>query len=277
MALARWSPAIVIAALAPASLLLVDPAGWYPFGPVKWLAITTIVLAGAAVVFARRPVRMAVAPTLAAIALVAALAVGALFGADGLYAWVGTPERHLGVLAWVLAALAFVVGQSLDDGDGRVVGVGLVVAGAGLGLAGVVEALGWEPAVFDVSDRLSGLLGSPAYLGAATALVLPALVGVALDRSWAGWLRATAGRGRGWVDRHAGRFRGPSSLGRAGRGCTPVWLGAAQTHHRIPARRHTGRRRRRRRAGAAGGGRADRRSGRERFRERRARRTRQAR
>ncbi len=110
----------MIAALAPASLLLVDPAGWYPFGPVKWLAVPTIVLAGAAVVLARRPVRIAVAPTLAALALVGALVLGALFGADGLYAWIGTPERHLGVLVWVLALLAFVVGQSLEDRDRRV-------------------------------------------------------------------------------------------------------------------------------------------------------------
>jgi hypothetical protein len=49
------SPATVVAALAPVSLLAVDPWGWYPFGPVKWLAVSTLVPAGAAVVLARRP------------------------------------------------------------------------------------------------------------------------------------------------------------------------------------------------------------------------------
>ncbi len=164
----------------------------------------------------RRPVRIAVSPSLAALTLVGALVLGALFGSDELYAWIGTPERHLGVLAWMLALLAFVVGQSLEDGDRRFVGTGLVVAGVGLGLAGVGEAAGWEPAVFDVDDRLSGTLGSPAYLGAATALVLPALIGVTLDRSWSGWLRATAGAAA------AG-----STVALVGSGARAAWVGLA--------------------------------------------------
>ena len=56
---------------------------------------------------------------------------------------------------------------------------GLVVAGFGVGAIATAEALGWEPTVLDVADRLSGTFGSPAYLGAATALLLPIAIGVA--------------------------------------------------------------------------------------------------
>ena len=38
----------VLAALAPVTLLVLDPAGWFPFGPVKWLAVSTLVLGGSA-------------------------------------------------------------------------------------------------------------------------------------------------------------------------------------------------------------------------------------
>src|SRR5690606_20027788 len=115
----------------------------------------------------------------------------AALGRDGIYAWVGTPERHLGVLAWALAALALIVGQSLgDEGDRRTVAAGLVVAGVGVGLVGGAEAAGWEPRVLDVGGRLSGPLGSPAFLGAAAALLLPALVGLAADATWGRRARA---------------------------------------------------------------------------------------
>lgn len=183
----------MLAAVAPAALVAVDPAGWFPFGPVKWLAVSVLVPAGAAVLLARRPLRVAAAPTAAAAALVAWQAAAAAMGEDRFYAWIGTPERHLGVLAWALAALALVAGQSLGtDRERRVVAAGLVAAGVGLGTAAAAEALGWEPAVLDTGDRLSGLVGSPAYLGAAAALLLPALFGVAADRSWARAWRAAA-------------------------------------------------------------------------------------
>src|SRR5690606_23654948 len=151
----------VLAAVAPVTLVAIDPAGWYPFGPVKWLAVSVLVPLGTAVMLARRPLRVAAAPTAAAALLLAWLAVAALLGEDRLYAWIGTPERHLGVVAWALAALALVAGQSLGaDRERRVVAAGLVVAGAGLGAAAVAEALGWAPDVLDTGARLGGLVGS---------------------------------------------------------------------------------------------------------------------
>lgn len=211
------SPAWLIAGLAPVTLLAVDPWGWYPFGPVKWLAVSTLVPAGAALVLARRPLRVAVLPTGAALALVAWLAVAAALGRDGIYAWVGTPERHLGVLAWALAALALIVGQSLgDEGDRRTVAAGLVVAGVGVGLVGGAEAAGWEPRVLDVGGRLSGPLGSPAFLGAAAALLLPALVGLAADATWGRRARAAAAAGSVGL-----------AVGAVGSGARAAWVGLA--------------------------------------------------
>ncbi|MFS8481926.1 MAG: O-antigen ligase family protein [Acidimicrobiia bacterium] len=190
------SPAWPLAALAPATLLAVDPWGWHPFGPAAWLAVSVLVPAGAAALLARRPLRWAPGPTRVAAALVAWLALAAAAGEDRLYAWVGTPERHLGVLTWALALLALVAGRSLhDDADRRPMAVGLVVAGLGVGGVAVAEAAGWEPAVLDVAGRLSGTLGSPAYLGAAAALLLPPLAGLALDAGWGAPARVAAAAG----------------------------------------------------------------------------------
>ncbi|HLT69927.1 MAG TPA: O-antigen ligase family protein [Acidimicrobiales bacterium] len=211
------SPAWPLAALAPAALLAVDPWGWYPFGPATWLAVSVLVPAGAAVVLARRPLRWAPAPTGVAAALVAWLALAAALGEDRLYAWVGTPERHLGVLTWALALVALVAGQSLPDAaDRRPVAVGLVVAGLGVGGVAVAEAAGWEPAALDVADRLSGTLGSPAYLGAAAALLLPPLTGLALDAAWGAPARAAAGVGAAGL-----------AVALVGSGARAAWVGCA--------------------------------------------------
>jgi hypothetical protein len=172
---------LALAALAPAAMLAVDPDGWYPFGPSKWLCIPTLLLAGAALVLSERPLRVPAGVGWAVVALVGWLGLAAVLGRDHLYAWIGTPERHFGVLTWGLCGLALAVGCSLDPvRHGRPVVSGLLVAGAGVGAVATAEALGWEPRLLDVADRLSGPFGSPAYLGAATALLLPVALGVAL-------------------------------------------------------------------------------------------------
>jgi hypothetical protein len=184
----------VLAALAPVALLALDPAGWFPFGPVKWLAVSTLVLGGSALVLADRPVRVHRTLLLAVGALLAWLAVAAAVGLDPVYAWTGTPERHLGVLTWALAALALVVGGSLDaTRDARVLATGLAAAGLGVGATATAEALGWEPEVFDAGTRLTATLGSSAYLGAVTALLIPISIGIALDRGLPPWVRRAGG------------------------------------------------------------------------------------
>lgn len=185
---------VVLAALAPVTLLVVDPAGWFPFGPAKWLAVSTLVLGGSALVLADRPTRVPRPLLLALGALLGWLALAAAVGLDPVYAWTGTPERHLGVLTWGLAALGLVVGCSLDvRRDGRVLATGLAVAGLGVGATATAEALGWEPEVFEAGARLTATLGSSAYLGAATVLLLPITIGLAADRELPRWVRRVGG------------------------------------------------------------------------------------
>ena len=117
---------VALAALAPAAMLTVDPWGWYPFGPSKWLVIPTLLLVGAApVVLGTDQVQVQRAVGRALAALVGWMSVAAALGRDPLYAWIGTPERRFGVLTWALCALAMVVDcldprrQQQDRAGGR--------------------------------------------------------------------------------------------------------------------------------------------------------------
>ena len=93
--------------------IAVDPGGWFPFGPTKWLA-ASVAVAAAVTVTAWEGGRPRLPRRFVAIgaALLAWTVLAAAFGRDPLYAWTGTPERHLGVLAWLLFAAA--VGASFD-------------------------------------------------------------------------------------------------------------------------------------------------------------------
>lgn len=176
----RARSGLAVTGFVPLLLLVVDPAGWYPFGPVKALVASVGVLVLAALTLA--PARSARPALVAAGALVAVLAVAAIVGEDPLYAWTGTPERRAGVVLWVLCGLALAVGASVGRPWVERHGVerGVLAAGLGVGAVGLAEALGWEPAVLAVGTRLTGTFGSSAYLGAACALLLPVLVGLAL-------------------------------------------------------------------------------------------------
>lgn len=170
-----------------------DPAGLAPFGPLKWAIATTATLALAAVVSQRRvwaPVRV---PTLVLAGLVGWTGVAAVAGVDPFYAWIGTPERHWGVLAWLLCLVAFVAGQALLGTEQARVGTAATVAVGLVGLWSLAELLGWEPfALTGVTDRPGGPFGSSAYLGAATALWTPAAVGVAFHARGSRRTRAVA-------------------------------------------------------------------------------------
>src|SRR5689334_7463514 len=129
----RPSGVIGLAALLPLVLLAVDPWGWYPFGPGKWLLVSVLVPAGTARLWWSRPARSVRSVTTTAWLLVGWMALAALLGDDRIYAWVGTPERHLGVLAWALCGLALMAGQSLDpERDRTILTWSLVVAGTGV-------------------------------------------------------------------------------------------------------------------------------------------------
>jgi O-antigen ligase len=223
----------VLAALAPVAMLVVDPAGWFPFGPVKWLAVSTLLPMGGALILARAPVRWPPRPLgLAMAALLGWLAVAALVGLDPLYAWVGTPERHLGVLTWGLLCVSLVLGASLDvERDGKVLAAGLGAACLGVGATAAAEAVGWEPDVFDAGRRLTATFGSSAYLGAATALLVPIALGLAFDHRLARSLR------------RAGAVATPLLLvASAGAGARAAWVGlvAAALVTAIGRRDHLG-------------------------------------
>ncbi len=189
--------AIVLVSTIPLAAVVLDPGGWYPFGPSRWLVVPTVLLAGAALLLWDRPLGPDRLVTRLAWLLVAWLALAAAFGVDRIYAWTGTPERHLGVLTWAIAAIALTAGQCLDTIRDRAALTGaLVVAGVGAGAFATAEALGWEPSVFAVTaGRLTATMGSAAYLGAVAALLLPALAGIAADRALARGLRIGSGIG----------------------------------------------------------------------------------
>ncbi|QYG91651.1 O-antigen ligase family protein [Iamia sp. SCSIO 61187] len=214
----RPGATVVAAGVAPAAFLAVDPGGWYPFGPLRWMVVSVGILAAALLVLGRRPQPAAArGPVRAAAVLVAVLAVAAAVGRDPLYAWTGTPERHAGVALWLLCLLALVTGAGSDPVRGPVVVArGLVVAALGVGAVAGAEALGWEPAELDVGSRLTGSFGSSAFLGAAGALLLPAVVGSALD----------GGTGRRW--RWAAGLGGVAiAVALVGSGARSAWLGVA--------------------------------------------------
>ena len=184
VAAAIWIPLVVLA---------VDPSGWYPFGPSKWLLVSAgIFILGAATLGAHR-VTVVPRVQIVSLALVAVFALSAARGVDPTYAWLGTPERHFGVITWVLLAVALLVGINLVRPQRLLWGI--AVAGTALGAAATAEALGWEPRVFDVDDRLSATYGSPAYLGAAVAVLLPIAIAISIDRQLPRRLRVLAAVG----------------------------------------------------------------------------------
>ncbi|MEJ7846321.1 MAG: hypothetical protein WKF93_11820, partial [Acidimicrobiales bacterium] len=172
------------------------------------------------------------------------MAAAAAVGLDPLYGWTGTPERHLGALTWVLLVAALVAGQVLDaERDGPLVATGLAVAALGVGAVATAEALGWEPAVLDAGSRLTGTLGSSAYLGAAVALLAPVAAGIAADGRLARPLRVVAGASLPVL-----------AVAGVGAGARAAWVGlaAADVVLAVARRRAVLRHPRRAFAGAAG-------------------------
>ena len=161
-------------------MLVFDPFGWAAFGPLKWVVVSTLALAASATKWLR-PFEHHSRSTLAWIAFLGWGAVCAATGLDPLYSWIGTPDRHLGWLAWLIFGLTFLVGQNLVE-HGLLLARTATVATAGLALYCFLELADVAPIDLAVeSARVGGPFGSPAYLGAACSLLLPIAGALAAD------------------------------------------------------------------------------------------------
>jgi hypothetical protein len=182
-----WLPA---AALLLAVAGAVDAAGFRPFATARWAAVGVAAAAAAAVTRWRVPRGWA----LAWLGLLGWTALATALALDPLLAALGHPRRHLGLAGWVVMALAFAGGTGLPAAAvRRCLGPAAVVAAGITGAAAVADLAGWDPAgVRFAGGRVGGLLGQPAYLGAAVLLLAPVAAGVALDRAAGRWWRVAA-------------------------------------------------------------------------------------
>jgi hypothetical protein len=194
---ARRRPvALAVAALFVGAVVVVDPKGLVPSGPAR--GTVSLLLMGAAVcALLLRPVRREWRSGALWLALLGWLFPASLAGADALHAWIGTPDRRMGWLAWCTFPLMFLCGQSLTSAaDRRIVLRAASIAAALLGGWCVVERAGWSLIGESFAGhRVGGPFGQPAYVGAAAVLLVPLAAAVAFDRSGGRAWRAVGGIG----------------------------------------------------------------------------------
>ena len=146
----------------------------------------------------------------------ALLTLSALVNGDAKVALLGHPDRHFGVVTWVLLFALFCAGQQVVD-QVTTLSRASVVAALWVGGYCLWELLFGPPvSVATTTRRLLGPFGSAAFLGAACCLLLPVALGVALDRSEDRWWRRAAGAGAGLL-----------AIALIGSGTRAAWLGAA--------------------------------------------------
>lgn len=217
----RWAcmsvrpPALALGALIIGSAIAIDPSGLAPFGPSKWLVVSTLGFVGAALSLRRGSTRCQRQSWRAWVGLLGLLTASALVNGDAKVALLGHPDRHFGVLTWVLLFALFCAGQQVVDQLTMLTRAG-VVAGAWIGGYSLWELLFGPPvSVATTTRRLLGPFGSAAFLGAACCLLAPVALGVAFDRSedrW--WRRAAAATG------------GLLAIALVGSGTRGAWLAA---------------------------------------------------
>ncbi len=209
------SAALAFGALVVGSALVVDPAGLAPFGPSKWLLVSTVGVLVATLSLRHRSTRCHRQSWWAWVGLLALLTASASVNGDVRVALLGHPDRHLGVITWLLLFALFCAGQQLTD---RVTMLcrAAVVAAAGIGTYSLWELLVGRPvAVATTTRRLLGPFGSAAVLGAACCLLGPIALSVALDRSGQRWWRRVAGLAAALV-----------AVALIGSGTRGAWVGA---------------------------------------------------
>ncbi len=168
------STAMLFGALAIGIVLACDPDGWSPFGPAKWLVVSTFgpVLVAVGVRDARPGgVERTLLACFAALVLVATVVAVE----QPRYAWLGTPERRFGACTWILVVGSYLAGRSLASpspvASAAVIARAGAVGGVVIGLWSSVELVGGQLIELSSStERLTGPFGSAAYLGAASLL-----------------------------------------------------------------------------------------------------------
>jgi O-antigen ligase len=211
-------PALAFGALVVGSVIVVDPGGLAPFGPSKWLVVSTLACATTALSLRSGSTRCHGRSWWTWVALLALLTLSALVNGDAKVALLGHPDRHIGVLTWVLLFALFCSGQQLASRVTTMVRAG-VIAGVALGIYSLWELLFDPPIEIATSTRrLLGPFGSAAFLGAACCLLGPVALGMAFDRSqdrrwrWLGGLAAVL-----------------VGIALVGSGTRAAWVGAAVT------------------------------------------------
>jgi O-antigen ligase/Flp pilus assembly protein TadD len=194
----------------------VDPWGWAPYGPLRWALVSTVCLGIAALTLRLESIDVHKASAFGWLAFLL-WGVFAGFGAvDPLYTWIGTPDRHLGLITIVFFAVTFLAGQQLTAPAAVTVLLKTsIIALAAIGAYTVLEVLDFAPVdLVTASDRPGGPYGTAAYLGAACALLIPITIGAAADR-----LNSARWRYPGYVAAGLGVFAALASQTRAG------WVG----------------------------------------------------
>jgi O-antigen ligase/Flp pilus assembly protein TadD len=206
------------AALVVGSVVVADPAGLSPFGPAKWAIVSVVglLIGGSALWHGRQ--RLHRRSLIAWGVLLAMLSLATAFGGDVPTALLGQPDRHLGLITWLLFFALFCAGQQMTDPrHRRLVWRSVILATVAMGLWATIETTVGPLIDIQVdTSRLTGPFGSAAYLGAAACLLTPISAGGALEAtSTRGW-RAAA-----WI----GTVGGTVAL--IGSGARAAWLGAA--------------------------------------------------
>ena len=180
----------VLAMLIVGPMVAFDPAGWAVFGPIKWALVLTLALMAVALLSRSGSVAVHRSSTYGWVVFLLWGVVVSLTAVDPLYTWIGTPDRHLGLLTWLVFAVLFFVGQSITaESSIQLIMRAASVALLAMGLYALLEWFDVAPVDLTLTtDRFGGTFGSAAYLGAACALLLPVAVGSVIDglgsRAW---------------------------------------------------------------------------------------------
>ena len=208
-----WAVAVLIVG----TTIAVDPAGLVPTGPLRWtvIAVTTGVTLGVLVL---RPFAIPKRLTGLWLALIGVLAIATFNAVDPLHAWIGTPDRRLGLLAWITFPALFVAGHACTSRAAtRLVLRAGTLAALVLGVWSAAEVLGHPPLGLEFADaRAGGPFGQPAYLGAACLLIGPLAAAAAFDRNERAAGEA-AGARRGRCTARARAFANTRGVGGRGR------------------------------------------------------------